>query len=178
MIPVQRPGAGELVNAVANCDIVRAKTLIERGADPDAIDVVSNERVLVTAIMSEYSGELTKLLIESGAEYEARDNYGLTPLMYAASYNNPLALAVLIGKGVALDEKDPDGETALEKANAYGFGEIAEMLKKALRERQMQAEKRASDAAAAEQTRIATLRDTAARKQANLRKHMSGMKLQ
>jgi ankyrin repeat protein len=52
--------------------------------------------------------------IKAGADVNARDEDGETPLMYAAGYNtNPDVLSVLIKAGADLNARDYEGETPL-----------------------------------------------------------------
>ena len=134
------------------------------------------------------SCELISLLINNGADLEATNKAGDTPLMCAATYDNIPALNLLIEKGVSLDRKNLSGQDALHFANngfVYWIGhgyiprnviknappsEAVEIIMKA---RQQQAEEKAArEAAVAEQKRIEALTGTAARKQAALNKNL------
>src|SRR5438094_235048 len=53
--------------------------------------------------------------MDSGADVNARDPFGRTPLMWAVQ-KMPGLVAPLIQKGAAIREKDSDGRTALEWA--------------------------------------------------------------
>ena len=85
--------------------------------------------------------EIVQLLLEKGAEIEARDTYGWTPLMIAIWYSTPKIVQLLIEKGAEVNARDKDGLTPLmiaAKLKALkGMGydarsnEIIEMLKAA-----------------------------------------------
>jgi ankyrin repeat protein len=44
-----------------------------------------------------------KLLIDNGADINARNNYGCTPLTYAANNNNTEIMKLLVDNGVLVD---------------------------------------------------------------------------
>jgi uncharacterized caspase-like protein len=51
--------------------------------------------------------------IDNGADINALDNEGSTPLMYAAEYNNPDVVTTLLRAGADVNTKDKQGMTAL-----------------------------------------------------------------
>ena len=58
--------------------------------------------------------EEVRQLIQDGADVNAEDKDGLTPLMHAAKYNsNPEVLRTLIGAGADVNAKNKDGLTPL-----------------------------------------------------------------
>ncbi len=54
-----------------------------------------------------------ELLRDAGADLEATDGYGLTPLHYAARRGDTKIVSLLVEAGLDVDAKTPDGETAL-----------------------------------------------------------------
>jgi ankyrin repeat protein len=72
--------------------------------------------------------KLTELLIELGADVEARDKDGQTPL-HVASQAGPLDIArMLIEHGAEVSAQDKIGQTPLHLASQAGRLEIARML--------------------------------------------------
>ena len=68
------------------------------------------------------------LLLEKGAELEARSTNGWTPLMIAAGYSStPEIVALLIEKGAELEARDTAGKTPLSVC----FNEAVKKLLKA-----------------------------------------------
>jgi len=63
--------------------------------------------------------------IEAGANVNARDEYGVTPLMRAARDNSVEVLSLLLGAGANIDDKDEDGDTPLHWA---AIGDKAEAI--------------------------------------------------
>ena len=61
-----------------------------------------------------------KFLIFFGADVNARNTYGITPLMLAASRNrNPAVVETLINAGADVNAKDQGGRTALMWARKH-----------------------------------------------------------
>jgi ankyrin repeat protein len=69
-----------------------------------------------------------KELIAKGADVNAKDNHGTTPLMFAALMERAEAAKVLIEKGADVNAKDPEGWTPLIFAIRLGQAEIAKLL--------------------------------------------------
>lgn len=57
--------------------------------------------------------EVVNLLLDAGANIEARDYDGNTPLMSAASYGEAMVVKVLLARGADINATDPEGGTAL-----------------------------------------------------------------
>jgi ankyrin repeat protein len=57
--------------------------------------------------------EVVKLLLENGAQINARDEEGRTPLIEAASYSRFATVKVLLERGADLEASDNHGNTAL-----------------------------------------------------------------
>ncbi len=75
--------------------------------------------------------EKVKALLESGADVNAKDLIGLTPLMLAASLGYTETVATLLEAGANLEAKDILGHTTLGLAESGGHTEVVELLKKA-----------------------------------------------
>lgn len=64
--------------------------------------------------------DTVKLLIEHGAEINAKDKYGRTALMIASMYGHPDTVKLLIESGADIRATDLNGKTALIKAVEIG----------------------------------------------------------
>jgi ankyrin repeat protein len=62
------------------------------------------------------SVDVGRLLIEGGAEVNAKSAKGVTPLMIAAAHDNPPLIGLLLQAGADADAETPDGKTALDIA--------------------------------------------------------------
>lgn len=76
-------------------------------------------------------GDITtvKQIISYGIDINETTNRGMTPLMYAAIYNQSEIAKLLLEKGAKLDMKDKSGSTALDHAKNSGFESVVEVLK-------------------------------------------------
>ena len=69
-----------------------------------------------------------ELLRDAGADLEATDGYGLTPLHYAARRGDTKMVSLLVDAGVDVDAKTLDQETALHYAARRGDTKIVSLL--------------------------------------------------
>ena len=73
------------------------------------------------------------ILLESGADVNAKDNRGKTALMYATEYeyDSDDVAELLLAAGAYINAKDKDGKTALMYATFNEATKIAELLEAA-----------------------------------------------
>ena len=76
--------------------------------------------------------DAVRALIEKGANINAKDSDGWTPLMQAAYYGYANVVQVLIERGADVNARDRSGETALNKAEAHHKAEIVSILRAAM----------------------------------------------
>jgi serine/threonine-protein phosphatase 6 regulatory ankyrin repeat subunit B len=69
-----------------------------------------------------------ELLVEKGAHLEALDLLSRTPLHYAATRGQAVAVGWLVDKGANLLAANADGETALHAAARHGQVAVLEMV--------------------------------------------------
>lgn len=74
--------------------------------------------------------DVVKKFIEYGADVNETAR-GITPLMYAAHYNQTEIVALLLKKGARLDARDERGKTALDYAKEANSTEVVELLEQA-----------------------------------------------
>ncbi len=70
----------------------------------------------------------TKLLLDGGANIDARDSHGATPLITASERGNLAMVILLLNHGAWVDAADHEGNTALHEASFYGHGRCVEVL--------------------------------------------------
>ncbi|KAH0538579.1 hypothetical protein FGG08_004829 [Glutinoglossum americanum] len=72
--------------------------------------------------------EIVVLLLERGADVEAKDGYGCTSLHWAASNGYKVVVRILLENGADVEAKDDCGGTALHKAAANGHETVVRLL--------------------------------------------------
>jgi len=70
------------------------------------------------------------LLLEAGADPDEQDEYGRTPLHFAARNGHDKVVVLLLKAGADTNVKDKDGETPLHKAEQYERHKTVALLKK------------------------------------------------
>jgi len=93
-----------LLEAIAKNDVTGLKSILDRGEiDINTYDWDESFRTtaLHFAVSLENRTEIIEVLVESGADVEARAAHGATPLMVAASLNNVEAIRTLVQNGGA-----------------------------------------------------------------------------
>jgi len=88
-----------------------AQILIKKGLDVNFQSGYSNEAPIHAAVKNEIP-ELVKLLLQSGANINAINNYGKTPLHIATENSNLKILQLLIKNGADINITDNYGKTA------------------------------------------------------------------
>ncbi|WP_020531549.1 ankyrin repeat domain-containing protein [Flexithrix dorotheae] len=105
------------------------KLLLAKGADPN---LASNNQFKVAPIHSACaisSYEIAKLLIENGANVNARQMQGVTPLHSAAHNGEAEIVKLLLENGAKVNAKLETGQTALAMAIDKNFGAITDLLR-------------------------------------------------
>lgn len=93
-------------------DVSIVKLLLDRNADIETKDY--KNRKLLSQVGNHHLGtEITEMLIEYGADLEARHDHGMTPLMNAVYYGNSQITEALIKRGANLEARDDYGRTPL-----------------------------------------------------------------
>ncbi len=109
-----------------NADIVAA--LLEAGADPEQPGEPAGAHALHAAVHAD-DPAIATLLLDHGAQVDAHDGQGRTPLMVAAAFDNADVASVLIKHGADLRAVDGAYQDSVLHWAAYGGSEaIAEQL--------------------------------------------------
>jgi uncharacterized protein len=112
----------ELAAAVSDLQVTRAAALLKEGADVNARSVGSHTRsmtLLQTAVWHRWGADCVHLLLDLGADLEARDDVGNTALIYACqSGPEPPrdVVELLVQGGAQVNVRGAKGMTALMHA--------------------------------------------------------------
>ena len=74
--------------------------------------------------------KVAELLIDNGADVNAQDKFGRTPLQRTTPWNNLPVARLLVENGANIELQDEDGLTPLQHAKAKGARDITKYLKK------------------------------------------------
>lgn len=106
--------------------VVAQNTDDEASSLENLIHAVSSiEERNMWGITAQKNGEIIEKCIKDGVDLNARNKYGLTPIMYAQT---PYTVAVLINNGANPNARDTHGRTALMMAINSGRVNVAETL--------------------------------------------------
>lgn len=110
----------DLKNAVKKNDVTKIKSLLEKGAVPDA-DIVNQA-------LKNKKYELFNLLINTGIDVNSTDSEGVSVFSNACMYGNREIVKNLIGKGAGIYSKNKYGNTPIYSAIEADNKEIVELL--------------------------------------------------
>ncbi len=102
--------------------------LLKNGAD---VKTAARNAQKVTALhggVARRDVEIVKMLLEAGADPNARQERGFVPLHDAAANGHAALVELLLKHGARADAKTDDGKTARDMATERGHKELAEKL--------------------------------------------------
>jgi uncharacterized protein len=115
-------------NPVAVCILI-AVSIVVAGCSHKTANTQTNELFRATR---EGNTDMVKALLSSpGADVNATDERGSTPLLEAARYGHEDICRVLIAAGANLKARDTDGKTALMLAVQGNHDDVVRVLKQA-----------------------------------------------
>lgn len=119
-------GKKELLTAVKNNDINKARKIIAKGISVNICDEFSRS-LLSLAIWHNHT-EMSAFLIASGADVNAQDHVKWTPIIYAARNGNLELSKFLLEHGADAHLSDADGLDAIDMAMTNKNSAIVEMI--------------------------------------------------
>jgi ankyrin repeat protein len=128
-----RGGLRPLAAAAFNGDAAMADALLAAGADANALDETGKAAILYAAANGHSAA--VRRLAQAGVDLNRKYDHGLTTLMWAAGYVDEAGvddvrevLGFLLDKGVALNDRDDRGKSALAIARDLRHQEVVDML--------------------------------------------------
>ena len=94
------------------CTAIELRDAIGQGFDVNLTDPDGKTALMVAAGNTDYRAVIREM-VKAGADIHARDQYGTTPLMYAAHTNKAKIADELIKQGARVNDTTDDGWTAL-----------------------------------------------------------------
>lgn len=116
-----------LLNSVLTGSMFDLRNALDDGADVEASDS-SGRTALHSASMEEGYEDMAALLLKYGADVDAVDDYGFTPLRYAAFYGVVENCQLLLDNGADVNAACRGGTTPLHWAARGGWYEVCELL--------------------------------------------------
>ena len=131
-----------LGEAAAGGDLERVTNFLERDADPDGVGYPAsfypdpcpwdwhwpNATALAWAAGCNQSAEVLSKLIEFGASLDARDGYGMSPIVSSGYHGNVENLRLLINSGANVNIRNNGGDSALSEAAFFGYNAAVKLL--------------------------------------------------
>jgi ankyrin repeat protein len=117
-----------LIEAVKAKDAARVHTLIDRKADVNA--TAPDQATALHWAAYQDDVETARLLLQNGANADAANRYGVTPLSLACTNGSARMIGLLLESGAGADRALPDGSTPLMIAARTGNPEAVDLLLK------------------------------------------------
>ncbi|MFP6751965.1 MAG: ankyrin repeat domain-containing protein, partial [Pirellulaceae bacterium] len=108
---VKRPAAPDFFEAIRNNNVASIKQQLADGVDPESLDqeLQMSPLAMAAAVGSE---EITRLLLDAGANVDVRNTDGTTPLATAVFFGHPEVVKLLLEEGADPAAQNLKGEKA------------------------------------------------------------------
>jgi uncharacterized protein len=116
-----------LMYAIENCHVPMVELLLSKGAKVAVYDFSDKMTALHHAV-AKGNLKIVVLLVDHGAEIEAEDRKGRSPLFLAATFGHYPIVEYLVGKGANIEHPTPMKETPFYEAVDRGHLDIVQYL--------------------------------------------------
>ena len=114
-----------LYDAIQSNDVTTVHRILDSGAD---VNISSNNFTPLHASVYWGRRDIAELLLNKGADVNAKTKTGMTPLMLATFGGNPFMVELLLNKGADISASDSKTNTAISLAACRGHKEAMVML--------------------------------------------------
>ena len=107
----KKPATGKFFEAIRNSNVALIKQQLAAGVDPESLDP---ELQMTTLALAAAAGEeeITRLLLDAGANVDIRNTDGTTPLATAVFFGHPEVVKLLLEEGADPTAQNLKGEKA------------------------------------------------------------------
>lgn len=102
--------------------------LLDKGANPNLRSRNNMSNLPIHAAAAGGNREILAMLIDRGADINARQHGGWTPLHSSAQSGDAETVKLLLSRGAEVDAQAENGQTALDLAMTKGFQSIVDLL--------------------------------------------------
>ncbi len=114
------PPTTPLIEAVQRAKLADVEKALQDGADVEFKGGVNESTALIIASGKYSSAKIIALLLENGADVNATNRYGYTPLIVAARDGRADIINQLLEAGAEIEAQGQGGHTALSEAVRHG----------------------------------------------------------
>jgi ankyrin repeat protein len=118
----------DMLDSVIMGDISRVRELLRQGADVNARDTEHNETPLMLAVKFA-KADIVRLLLDAGAEVNARNDWGKTALFYAPVFSDVFAALLEVGADVHALDKEGNSILMQMVSKSPSLAEAEELLR-------------------------------------------------
>ncbi|KAK8091587.1 hypothetical protein PG997_001948 [Apiospora hydei] len=121
--------AGALFSMTQNEDETAIRLFLDHGLSGCNIDSKdSNGNTPLMIASSDGRENISRLLLDRGADHSLRNKQRATPLSMASASGHKTVVQLLVNRGADLESRDFDNETALLLASQFGHTSVVEIL--------------------------------------------------